>query len=34
MATASHVYAGVARSMDGTMGGVFRQAVGEDPGTV
>jgi photosystem II stability/assembly factor-like uncharacterized protein len=27
---ATHVYAGAARSMGGTLGGVFRQAVGED----
>jgi photosystem II stability/assembly factor-like uncharacterized protein len=26
----THVYAGAARSMEGTFGGVFRQAVGED----
>ena len=30
MAATSHIYAGAARSMDGTFGGVFRQAVGED----
>jgi photosystem II stability/assembly factor-like uncharacterized protein len=29
MAT-SHVYAGAARSMEGTFGGIFRQSVGED----
>ncbi|HZT89417.1 MAG TPA: hypothetical protein VFA12_15695 [Stellaceae bacterium] len=29
MAGASHVYAGAAATMDGTRGGVFRQAVGE-----
>ena len=29
MAATSHIYAGAARSMDGTFGGVFRQAVGE-----
>ena len=27
---ATHVYAGAARSMEGTFGGVFRQAVGDD----
>ena len=27
---ATHVYAGAARSMGGTLGGVFRQAVGDD----
>src|SRR5262249_62067808 len=26
----THIYAGAARSMDGTFGGIFRQAVGED----
>jgi photosystem II stability/assembly factor-like uncharacterized protein len=30
MAAMSHVYAGAARTMDSTLGGVFRQAVGED----
>src|SRR6202045_4112424 len=30
MAATSHIYAGAARSMDGTFGGVFRQAVGDD----
>src|SRR3974377_2112042 len=30
MAATSHVYAGAARSMEGTFGGVFRQAVGDD----
>src|SRR5437870_12931074 len=30
MAATSHIYAGAARSMDGTFGGVFRQAVDED----
>src|ERR1700746_1267698 len=30
MAATSHVYAGAARSMDGTFGGIFRQAVGDD----
>jgi len=30
MAATSHVYAGAARSMEGTLGGFFRQAVGDD----
>jgi len=30
MAATSHVYAGAARSMEGTFGGVFRQAAGDD----
>src|SRR6201981_1906216 len=30
MAATSHVYAGAARSMEGTFGGVFRQAIGDD----
>src|SRR6516164_7967609 len=30
MAATSHVYAGAARSMEGTFGGVFRQAVGDN----
>jgi photosystem II stability/assembly factor-like uncharacterized protein len=30
MAATTHVYAGVARSMEGTFGGIFRQAVGDD----
>ena len=30
MAATSHVYAGAARSMEGTFGGVFRQATGDD----
>ena len=30
MAATSHVYAGAARSMGGTLGGVFRQEVGGD----
>ena len=30
MAAMSHVYAGAARAMEGTFGGIFRQAVGED----
>jgi photosystem II stability/assembly factor-like uncharacterized protein len=30
MAATTHVYAGAARSMEGTFGGVFRQAVGDD----
>jgi len=27
---ATHVYAGAARSMGGTLGGIFRQAAGDD----
>ena len=27
---ATHVYAGAARSMGGTLGGIFRQSVGDD----
>jgi len=30
MAATSHIYAGAARSMEGTFGGVFRQAAGDD----